>query len=63
MYNVLAPTADSHVRNFCATNSGPGLVKSWVMGKRKTKKQSDKATLAEVVKQMAKPRVATSARE
>jgi hypothetical protein len=33
------------------------------MGKRKTKKQSDKATLAEVVKEMAKPRVAASARE
>jgi hypothetical protein len=33
------------------------------MGKRKTKKQSDKATLAEVVKEMAKPRVAMSARE
>jgi hypothetical protein len=33
------------------------------MGKRKAKKQSDKATLAEVVKEMAKPRVATSARE
>jgi hypothetical protein len=33
------------------------------MGKRKTKKQSAKATLAEVVKEMAKPRVAMSARE
>jgi hypothetical protein len=33
------------------------------MGKRKTKKQLVKATLAEVVKEMAKPRVATSARE
>jgi hypothetical protein len=33
------------------------------MGKKKTKKQSAKATLAEVVKEMAKPRVASSARE
>jgi hypothetical protein len=33
------------------------------MGKKKTKKQSSKATLAEVVKEMAKPRVATSAKE
>jgi hypothetical protein len=33
------------------------------MGKKKTKKQSAKATLAEVIKEMAKPRVATSARE
>jgi TolA-binding protein len=33
------------------------------MGKRKTKKQSAKATLAEVIKEMAKPRVAVSARE
>jgi hypothetical protein len=33
------------------------------MGKKKTKKQSAKATLAEVVKEMAKPRVAMSARE
>jgi hypothetical protein len=33
------------------------------MGKRKEKKQSAKATLAEVVKEMAKPRVARSARE
>jgi hypothetical protein len=33
------------------------------MGRRKTKKQSDKATLAEVMKEMAKPRVAMSARE
>jgi hypothetical protein len=33
------------------------------MGKRKPKKQSDKATLAEVTKEMAKPRVARSARE
>jgi hypothetical protein len=33
------------------------------MGKRKTKKHLAKATLAEVVKEMAKPRVATSARE
>jgi hypothetical protein len=31
--------------------------------KKKTKKQSSKATLAEIVKEMAKPRVATSARE
>jgi hypothetical protein len=30
---------------------------------RKTKKQSAKATLAEVIKEMAKPRVARSARE
>ena len=33
------------------------------MGKRKTKEQQDKATLAEVIKEMAKPRVAMSARE
>jgi len=34
------------------------------MGKRrKTKKQSAKATLAEVTNEMAKPRVARSARE
>ena len=33
------------------------------MGRKKTKKQSAKATLAEVVKDMAKPRVAMSARE
>jgi hypothetical protein len=33
------------------------------MGKRKTKKQQDKATLAAVIKEMAKPRVAMSARE
>jgi hypothetical protein len=33
------------------------------MGKRKTKKQSAKETLAEVVAEMAKPRVAMSARE
>ncbi len=33
------------------------------MGKRKTKEQQDKATLAEVVEEMAKPRVAMSARE
>jgi hypothetical protein len=33
------------------------------MGKRKTRKQSAKATLAEVIKEMAKPRVAMSARE
>jgi len=35
------------------------------MGKRKTKtkEQQDKATLAEVRKEMAKPRVAMSARE
>jgi hypothetical protein len=33
------------------------------MGKRKTKAQQDKATLAEVSKEMAKPRVAMSARE
>jgi TolA-binding protein len=33
------------------------------MDKRKTKKQSAKATLAEVIKEMAKPRVARSARE
>ena len=32
------------------------------MGKKKIKKQSAKATLAEVIKEMAKPRVATSAR-
>jgi hypothetical protein len=33
------------------------------MGKRKTKEQQDEATLAEVVKEMAKPRVAMSARQ
>jgi hypothetical protein len=33
------------------------------MDKNKTKKQSDKDTLAEVIKEMAKPRVAMSARE
>jgi hypothetical protein len=33
------------------------------MDKRKTKKQSAEATLAEVIKEMAKPRVASSARE
>jgi hypothetical protein len=33
------------------------------MGKRKTKAQQDKATLAEVVREMARPRVAMSARE
>jgi hypothetical protein len=32
-------------------------------GKKKSKKQSAKATLAEVMKEMAKPRVAMSARE
>ena len=41
----------------------PQDVKSWPMSKRKPKKQSDKATLAEVAKEMAKPRVARSARE
>jgi hypothetical protein len=42
----------------------PGLVKSLgTMRKKRTKKQSAKATLAEVVKEMAKPRVAMSARE
>jgi hypothetical protein len=34
-----------------------------IMGKRKTKEQQDKETLAEVVKEMAKPRVVMSARE
>ena len=33
------------------------------MRKKRTKKQSPKATLAEVVKEMEKPRVAMSARE
>jgi hypothetical protein len=33
------------------------------MGKKKAKRQSAKAILAEVVKEMAKPRVAMSARE
>jgi len=37
-------------------------MKSWVMGKRKTKKQLAKAALAEVVKEMAKPRVVMSAK-
>jgi hypothetical protein len=31
--------------------------------KKQTKKQSAKATLAEVIKEMAKPRVASSAQE
>ena len=33
------------------------------MGKTKVKKQFAKATLAEIIKEMAKPRVAMSARE
>jgi hypothetical protein len=33
------------------------------MGKRKTKKQSAKATLAEVIREMDKPRMVKSARE
>ena len=33
------------------------------MGKRKTKEQQDKATLAKVINEMTKPRVAMSARE
>jgi hypothetical protein len=33
------------------------------MGRRKTKEQQDKATLAEIIKEMARPRVAMSARE
>jgi hypothetical protein len=33
------------------------------MDKRKTKAPQDKTTLAEVIKEMAKPRVAMSARE
>ena len=33
------------------------------MGKIKTKEQQDKTTLSEVIKEMAKPRVAMSARE
>jgi len=33
------------------------------MRKKKTQKQSAKETLAEVIKEMAKPRVASSARE
>jgi hypothetical protein len=33
------------------------------VAKKKSKKQSAKATLAEVIKEMAKPRVAMSARE
>jgi hypothetical protein len=33
------------------------------MAERKTQKQSAEATLAEVIKEMAKPRVAMSARE
>jgi hypothetical protein len=32
------------------------------MGKKKTKKQSAQTTLAEVIKEMARPRVAMSAR-
>jgi len=39
-------------------------VTSWgLWGKKKTKKQSAKAILAEVIKEMAKPRVARSAKE
>jgi hypothetical protein len=34
-----------------------------LMVNKKTKHQQDKATLAEVIKEMAKPRVAMSARE
>jgi hypothetical protein len=41
----------------------PQGVKSWSMSKRKTKKQTAKATLAEITKEMAKPRVAKSARD
>jgi hypothetical protein len=33
------------------------------MGRRKTKDQEDRATLAEVIRKMKKPRVAMSARE
>jgi hypothetical protein len=33
------------------------------MGKKKAKKQSAQTTLAEVIKEMARPRVAMSARE
>jgi hypothetical protein len=33
------------------------------MGKRKTKEQQEKATLAEVIKEIAEPRVAMSPRE
>jgi hypothetical protein len=33
------------------------------VGKRKVKKQSVKATLAEVIKEMAKPRVVASAKQ
>ena len=33
------------------------------MGKKKINKQSARETLSEVIKEMAKPRVATSARE
>ena len=38
-------------------------MKAWDVGKRKTRKQSAKETLAEVIKEMAKPRVVMSARE
>jgi hypothetical protein len=39
------------------------IEESNVMSKRKTRQQQDKETLAEVIKEMAKPRVAMSARE
>jgi hypothetical protein len=45
------------------TSKRSGFLKSWRMAKRKTRKQSAKATLAEVTKEMAKPMVAMSARE
>ena len=38
------------------------LIESWVMGKREATKQSAKAILAEVIKEMAKPKVVKSAR-
>lgn len=45
------------------TFKGSQGVKSCFMSKRKTKKQSAKATLAEITKEMVKPRVAKSARD
>ena len=45
------------------TSKRSGFLKSWRMAERTTRKQSAKATLAEVTKEMAKPMVAVSARE
>jgi hypothetical protein len=57
----------TEVQIFTVSLNGANIIyvdpESNVMGKRKTKEQQDKATLAEVSKEMAKPRVAMSARE